>query len=385
MSNHAYLSASGASKWMNCTPSRKLEEQYPESTSIFAEEGSLAHELAEIQLAYELDRLTSKEYKAAVKKIEKHELYQLEMPVQVQKYVDYVLETYNTALAVTEDATILLEEKLDFSDYVPEGFGTGDNVIVYDGVLLLTDFKYGKGVKVDAVDNPQLKLYALGALDAYNFIYAEIEKVVLTIVQPRLDHISVFEISTEELLQWAVNSVMPAAKAAFVGEGELRVGSWCRWCKAKARCTAYAQLATIAAKNEFAEPLELTDEQMIEAFADIDKIRDWLKAVEDYMLEQAKHGKQWKGYKLVNGKSRRKWTDEAKVAAQLKKLGFAKKKYIAEKLVGITKVSQMMSVDKFEENFKPLLFKSVGGLVLVPEDDKRIAIGAAQAKMEFND
>ncbi len=385
MSSHAYLSASGASKWLNCTASRKLESKYEERTSSYAAEGTLAHELAEVQLAYELGVLKARPYKARLKAIKADPLYTDDMPRHVQTYVDYVRAEFTAAQAINEDATILLEERLDFSEYVPKGYGTGDTTIGTDSVLNIIDLKYGKGVKVSAVDNSQLKLYGLGGLEAFDLLYSDIETVVLTIVQPRLDHISVFRISKTDLIEWAENTVRPAAALAIKGEGELSAGDWCRWCKAKARCTAYAELATIAARNDFADPKELTDEELVEALNDMAKIRDWLKAVEEYTLKEALHGKSWDGYKIVNSRGRRVWTDKDKVIAKLKALKFARAKFIDTKLKGITAIEQIMSVDKFETNLKPLIVKAEGSKILVPESDKRIASGTEQARIDFPD
>ena len=217
---HALLSASGASRWMKYTPSARLEEEYPSQSSVFAQEGTLAHEFAETMLRYEIGQINLQVYDATIEDLRSSELYTDEMEEQVQKYVSHVMESYAEALSITPDALMLIEEKVDLTHYIEDGFGSCDDVIIADNQLIVEDLKYGKGVRVDAQDNSQLKLYALGALRRYEMHY-DIETVRMSIIQPRLDHISTWEISAKDLIEWGETVVKPTAKKAYAGEGEL--------------------------------------------------------------------------------------------------------------------------------------------------------------------
>ena len=253
MAKHAILSASGASRWMACTPSAVLEQQFENKSSVFAEEGTLAHELGELTLKLNLGEITKRTFNSKFKKIQENKLYSADMPDYVQTYVDTCLERVSEAKATTPDALFKIEQRLDFSEWVPDGFGTGDFVIIADGTMEVCDLKYGKGVPVSANNNKQMMLYALGAIAEFNFLY-DIQKVRMTIIQPRLDNISTFEVTTEDLLKWAEDYVRPRAELAIKGKGEFCAGDHCKFCRAKAICRARAEKNMELAKYDFEEP-----------------------------------------------------------------------------------------------------------------------------------
>ena len=234
---HARLSASGAHRWMACTPSVKLEEQFPDKGSAYAAEGTLAHTMAETIIRYNNNEITKRAFSTRMNKIRKEELYGKDMEEYISDYAQNVWEIFNEAKASCPDAQLLPEQRLDFSEYVPDGFGTGDIVIIADDMVQVIDLKYGKGVGISAKENPQLRLYGLGAYLEHSMLY-DIRRVKMTIIQPRLENISTEELSGEELLEWAEKEVRPKAELAMKGEGEYQTGEHCRFCKAKAVCRA---------------------------------------------------------------------------------------------------------------------------------------------------
>lgn len=382
---HALLSASGASRWLNCTPSARLEEKFEESTqSVYAAEGTLAHEFGDINLRFRNGEISESIFKKELAKLRKEKLYTDEMEEQVDKYVTYCMELFNVAKQRTPDAVMLVEEKFDFSHLVEQGFGTGDDSIIGDGILDIVDLKYGKGVKVDATDNPQLKLYASGALRAFDLMY-DIHTVRMHIVQPRLDHISVFEMSVEDLLNWGEREVKPKAAKAYQGKGVQKAGDWCKWCKVKAMCATLAAQNVKLAQHEFKDPHLLTEQQLIDVYKQQPMLVDWVNAVAQYLLDEAVKGKQWPGYKLVEGRSNRKWLDENKVAETLVENEFTADKFMVSKLAGITAVEKLVGKGNFGSMLGDFVVKPPGAPTLVPESDKRPAMGIEQAKQDFSD
>lgn len=383
---HALLSASKASRWLNCTPSAKLEDQYgEEGSSVYAEEGTLAHEIAELYLRRALGQITTRSFNRDLKKLMEHELYKPEMLGHAEMYRDYLLEAIAEAKTRTPDPTILVEEKIDFSEIVAEGSGTGDSGLIADRVLEVVDYKYGKGVKVMAEKNDQLSLYALGLLLKYELAY-DIQTVKLTIIQPRLGHIDSWTVPVADLWAWAENFVRPRAELAAKGEGDPNPGEWCRWCKVKAICRAFANdCMELAEKTELRDPELLTDEEMLEINSKIPSILDWADAVKEYMLTEALKGKTWPGLKLVAGRSVRKWIDESKVIETLKDLGYDEEKYMVSKLVGIPAVESLMGKPAFNKGLSKLVMLPPGKPTLVPESDKRPALGIEQARIDFTD
>lgn len=381
---HALLSASGASRWLNCTPSARLEEKYDASSgsSSYAAEGTLAHEFGDITLRYKNGEIDTKLYNRELKKLRKNPLYTDEMEEQVDKYVVYVMELLSVARSKTKDAKLLIEERFDFSEYVEKGFGTGDASIVADRVLDICDLKYGKGVKVEAKANPQGMLYALGALKSFDMMF-DIHTVRIHIMQPRLDHISVYEISVEELTHWGKNTVKPVALKAYQGKGVQQAGVWCKFCKVKAMCATLAAKNVKLAQYEFKDPHLLTDKQLLDVFKQQPMLADWVSAVSKHILKEAKAGKQWPGYKIVEGKSNRKWTDEEGVKKVLQDELFEEKDYLQTKLHGITAIEKLVGRAEFSGLLGNYYDKPQGAATLVPETDTRPAMGIAQAKEDF--
>lgn len=379
---HALLSASGASRWMNCTPSAVLEESFQDTSSSFAQEGTIAHELADLILNYDMGFINRDELLLKNDALRKSEFYSPEMESEVEKYTAIVHEQLTAARKRTKDAILLIEQKVDLNEFIKEGFGTCDAVIIADGVIDITDLKYGKGVKVDATNNPQLKLYGLGALVKYDMLY-DIHTVRLNIVQPRLDHYSTFEISVKDLVRWGQKEVKPLANLAFKGEGLQKAGSWCRWCKASARCATLAAQSLKVAKHKFADPHLLTDDQLMTVYKQQPQIADWINKVAAYVLSEALRGKDWKGYKLIEGRSNRKWLDETKVAETLVKEGYKDEEIHVKKLLGIGAIEKLLSKPMFAKILNKLVIKPQGKPALVEESDKRQAFGADRAKQVF--
>ena len=383
---HALLSASGASRWLNCTPSPRLEEGFANESSSFAEEGTLAHEFAELNLKRDLCLISEAQYlnlTAYLKEL--NTFYSIEMEDFVQTHIDYVLEQFAEAKRKTPDAILLIEQKVDITHLIENGFGTCDVIIIADGTLEVIDLKYGLGVRVSAEDNSQLKLYGSGALEAYDLMY-DIRTVKLTITQPRMDSISSWEVSAEDLRQWGEEVVKPKAQIAYAGEGEQVTGDWCRFCKASPRCKAQADKALELAKLDFAEPMLLTDAQLIEVYAQSPQVTKWLSAVTDYIFKEAMNGKKWEGYKLVDGQNHRGWTDESKAASILYDKGFADDDFYNDpKLKGIGDIEKLVGKKVFPTLLGDVVTFKKTSPSLVPESDKRPALGIDQAKADFAD
>lgn len=380
---HALLSASGASRWMNCTPSARLEEKFDESsTSTFAAEGTLAHEFGDVNLRFKNGEIDEKILNAELKKLRKDKNYTDEMESEVDKYVTIVMEAFAVAKARTPDAKLLIEERVDFSHLVEKGFGTGDVCIVADGILDVIDLKYGKGVKVDADNNPQLMLYGSGALRIFEMMY-DIHTVNLVIVQPRLDHLSEWKISTEKLIEWGEKEVKPKAAEAYQGKGLQKAGDHCKWCKVKAMCATLAAKNVKLAQHEFKDPHLLTESQLLDVYKQQPMLVDWVNSVAKYLLDEAVKGKKWPGLKLVEGRSNRKWSDEVKVKEALADNLFDEKDFTTTKLQGITAVEKLVGKYEFPTILGNLVIKPQGKPNLVPVSDKRPAMGIEQAKEDF--
>jgi len=385
---HARLSASGSSRWINCTPSAKMEEgmNLPDASTTYADEGTLAHEFADLELRIRSYNGAGTEYDKCLKEketLKSHKLYDPEMHTHVDTYVAYVLEALAEAKKTNPDAELLIEERINFSHLVPEGFGTGDAAIVSDGILQVIDLKYGKGVRVEAKKNSQMRLYGSGLAHAYDLFY-DIKTVRMTIVQPRLDYIDTEEISLQELIDWGKKVVAPAAKKANKGDGVCKPGDWCKWCKAKPVCRALADYNLKLAKKDFADPNLLTDEELIEVLEQAGLLSDWVSAVRQHVLQEALKGKSFSGYKLVEGKSSRRWANEAEALATLKKKKYRLEQIINTKIKGVGDIEKLIGKEKFEK--LKLTVKPAGKPTLVPESDKRIALNSyEQAKEEFGE
>ena len=384
---HALLSPSAASRWLTCTPSVRLEEAFPDRTSEAAEEGTLAHSLGELIILNTLGLMTKKAYASKLKEIKADKFYNETMQQHCEDYAAFVVERYNEALSRNKDAQIVLEKKIDLTKYVPEGFGTGDVVIVSDDLLEIIDLKYGKGVPVSSEKNKQLMLYGLGVLESYDFLY-DIKEVRLTIFQPRIDNTSSWSIDAAELRTWGEEFVIPTAKAAFEGTGEFVVGDHCRFCKAKAQCRALADYNLELAKYDFKAGNLLTDEEVSDILKRADFFTKWIGAVEDFaLLEAVNNDKHWPGFKLVEGRSNRQYSDESKVAGVYSGQGLSEEDYYNRKLKGITDMEKKLGKKTFDELVGPLLIKPAGKPTLVPETDKRpeyhSAKGAASDFAEY--
>jgi len=378
---HAILSASGAYRWLACPPSARLEEQFAETTSTYAEEGTLAHGIAEQKLRFLLKQISAQDYAQALQIFEKNEFYSASMLDYIETYTSIAMEKVNEAKARSADAVVLLEQKLDFSDWVPEGFGTGDVVVISDGVLEIIDLKYGKGVPVAAEDNAQMRLYALGALATFDSLY-DIKTVRMTIVQPRLDSISSDEIPAETLYWWADTELIKRAQLAWEGKGEFQAGEHCRFCRARYTCRARAEANLELAKMEFKKPELLTDEEIGEVLKQADELKAWVSDVFDYALVQARdHGKKFPGWKLVEGRSVRQYADEDTVAKKLTEAGYKEEQIYEKKLWGITAMEKLLGKALFNELLGGLVIKPPGKPTLVPEADKRPEINSIAAAM----
>lgn len=388
MAKHALLGASSASRWLNCTPSARLTEKIEDTTSEYAAEGTLAHSIGELLLRIELganDGADVAEFEEFIKEARNNELYYEGMIDEVSDYVNYVMEQYNAALAKTKDAVIFLEEKLDYSTYVPSGFGTGDCIIIADGEMEIIDLKFGKGVVVSPVDNAQLKLYALGAYEKYGFIFG-IEKIKMTIAQVRLDNISSSDISAEMLEEWAENDLKPKAKLAYAGKGDLVPGSWCGFCKVKATCKARAEINTEFYQSHNKDSKLLDINEIAEILAMADEIKKWADDIQNYALETALEGAKYPGWKLVEGRSNRKITDENTLATKLLEEGYQEDKiYKPKTLEGITNLEKVVGKKKFADLAAGLIDKPPGKPVLVTVDDKRPELDSVETEFDFLD
>ena len=364
MGNHALLSASSSHRWLNCPPSARLCEGYDDKGSNFAAEGSDAHSLCE----YKLRKALGMEAKDPTEDLS---WYDAEMEESASGYAAFVMELVAEAKKTCSDPVVLIEQRLDYSKYVQSGFGTGDCVLSSDGTLHIVNFKYGRGVLVEAEDNPQMKLYALGALEIFDCLY-DIDTVSMTIYQPRRANVSTFTLTRQELLDWAETVLVPTAELAYAGDGEYHCGEWCQFCKAKADCRERARANMELARYEFRQPPLLTDEEVEEILGKLDSLMDWASDIKDYALQAAISGKHWSGYKLVEGRANRRYTDENAVVAAVKAAGYDP--YDEPKLLGVTAMTTLLGRKQFNDILGGLITKPQGKPTLVPESDKRPAM-----------
>ena len=364
---HALLSASSSERWIHCPPSARLSESYEDKGSDYAAEGTDAHSLCEFKLktafGMEADDPT-----------EGLTYYDQEMDDCATGYAAYVLEQVEAAKEVCSDPVVLIEQRVDFSRWVEQGFGTADCIIIADGTLQIIDFKYGLGVLVSAEENPQMMCYALGALELFDDIY-DIDTVRMTIFQPRKSNVSVYEMEKADLLQWADTELTQKAKLAYEGQGDFHCGEWCRFCKAKAECRERAEANMALARYDFQTPALLDDEEIADILGKVDALTAWASDVKEYALQQAISGKDWSGWKLVEGRSNRKYTNDAVVAATVENAGFDP---YERKVLGITAMQKMLGKSRFEELLAPYIEKPQGKPTLVPESDKRPAMNTAK-------
>ena len=376
MAKHATLSASSSYRWLNCPPSVRICENYADVTTDYALEGTDAHALCEYQLKQSLGI-------PAEAPIENLTWYNAEMEGCAAGYAAYVMELLEDAKKTCADPVVMIEQRVDFSRWVKDGFGTADCILIADGVLHIVDYKHGKGVEVSAEKNPQMMLYALGALEIFDGIY-DIETVRMTIYQPRLSNISIFEMSKDALFEWANTELTQKAQLAYEGKGDFHSGEWCRFCKAKAECRERAKANLELAKYEFTEPPLLGDAEIADILGKLDGLTSWAADVKEYALQQAIGGKKWPGWKLVEGRSNRKYRSDADVADVVAHAGFDPYEH---KVRGITAMQMLLGRSRFEELLSPYIEKPQGKPTLVPESDKRPAYEPAQqierAKTDF--
>jgi hypothetical protein len=370
---HALLGASSSHKWLNCTPSAKMEDALVEVTSSYAEEGTTAHEYAELLIQKALNAERPAVLLEGIAKIKASKWYNSEFEAYVQDYVDYALNLMTQAKNVDPNALCLTEKKLCFDWFVPEGFGTGDLTIYANRRAVILDLKFGKGVRVDATDNPQLKLYALGFLQEY-YNVLEVDSFTLIIFQPRLEHESVFEISTAELVKWGQEEVIPKSREAMEGTGETRIGEWCRFCKAKHRCNAMIKefdvLEDIAKKNP-----NTTDMNVINRVIQTgEHVATFISHVRGIALSMALAGNPPDGFKAVAGVAKRAFKDDEEVAELLEEAGFKEQDIYKRKLIPLTKVEKLVGKPTFAECFEPFVVRKVSSPSLVPVSDKRAAL-----------
>lgn len=371
MAKHALLSASGAHRWLECTPSAQLELQFPQSTSEYAEEGTAAHELCELTARYWLGEISEAEYENQRDELAKGKYYNAEMQECANDYAKFVAEKTAAARETCEDAFTALEVRVDFSKYVKDGFGTGDCIIVSDNVLEIIDFKYGKGVRVEAAGNPQMKLYALGAYLEYNTLF-DIDSVRMTIFQPRLSGVqSSDEITVKELLEWAEKYVKPRAKLAYKGEGEFAPSEEvCKFCRAKAQCKARAD-KNLKLFDEAPDILLLTPEDAGKILEQAGDIQSWLADLESLVSSTLLAGQPVEGWKMVEGRSNRRFTDELKVVAAMKAAGYDESLLYERKLITLTQMEKDFGKKAVAETLGELIVKPQGKPTLAPAKDKR--------------
>ena len=384
---HARLGPSKAGQWINCPPSIRLEEGFPDGRTEEASEGTLAHKLAEELLRYNNGEITKAAFTRRLNKLKDDPQYSPSMLEYIESYSAFVWEQASEAKATCPDPLILFEQEVHFEKYVPEGFGTADALIISDDTAHVIDLKYGKGVPVSAIGNPQLRLYALGAYLEFAELY-DIRKVKMTIVQPRLDSITTDTIAVNDLIEWAKETVAPAARLAGDGEGELHVGEHCRWCRAKAVCRAQRDHQLEMMKYDFADAPLLDEEEIADVLTKIDDLVKWAGQVKDYALQQAvDHHIRYPGFKLVEGRSVRKYTDQGKIASVLTGAGCSGEQiYKPLELIGITDMERLLGKKRFAELVGEYVIKPEGKPVLVPQSDRRPELNTAdKMKSDFEE
>lgn len=372
---HAILSASSSHRWLNCPPSARLCETYEDKGSDYAAEGTDAHSLCEYKLRKALGM-------GAVDPSEHLTWYSEEMEDCANGYAAYILELVEAAKEVCSDPVVLIEQRVDFSRWVEQGFGTSDAIIISDGTLRVIDYKHGLGVLVEADNNPQMMCYALGALELFDAIY-DIDNVAMTVYQPRRQNVSTFEMSKDDLYRWAEEVLKPTAELAFAGDGNFLCGEWCGFCKAKHECRARAEANLLLAQYDFKLPPLLEDSEIEVILSRADQLVSWVNDIKEYALQQAISGKDWTGFKLVEGRSNRRYTDEAAVTQAVTNAGFDP---YERKLLGITAMQKLLGKSRFEELLSAYIEKPQGKPTLVPESDKRPVMNNAKTDfMEEND
>ncbi len=390
---HAILSASSSDRWLHCPPSARLCETYEDKGSNYAAEGTDAHSLCE----YKLRKALGME---ATDPTENLDWYNAEMEECATGYASFIMELLEEAKQTCSDPVVLIEQRVDFSRWVEQGFGTSDAILISDGTMHVIDYKHGLGILVSAENNPQMKCYALGALELFDDIYDidtvsmtiqmkcyalgalelfddiyDIDTVSMTIYQPRRQNVSTYEVSKDNLYQWADEVLKPTADLAFAGDGNFLCGEWCGFCKAKHECRARAEANLLLAQHDFKLPPLLEDSEIEVILSRVDELVAWAGDIKEYALQQAISGKEWTGWKLVEGRSNRRYTSEDAVSKAVEAAGFDP---YEKKLLGITAMQKLLGKSRFEELLAAYIEKPQGKPTLVPESDKRPAMNTAK-------
>lgn len=372
---HSSQSASGSERWIHCPPSAKLTAGMQDEETPFAAEGTAAHALCEWKVR--------KALKMRAGKRPASDYWTDEMEECTDDYRDYVCDLVGQARQICKDPVTMVEQHLDFSCWVPDGYGTGDFLLVADGELNIVDFKYGRGVPVYADHNPQMMLYALGGMTIFDMLY-DIHTVTMTIFQPRLSNISVWTIDATELYRWAEEELRPKAEMAAKGEGEYTPGPWCRFCKARNQCRARAESFLELARMEFRPPALLSDEEIAEVMEQVDELSRWASDVMAYATAAAiEDGRHFEGFKVVEGRSVRKFTDTAAVEKAAKDAGYTD--IYNKTLITLTAFEKLMGKETFQEVLGPYVEKPKGKLTLVPVSDKRPEVTISNVEDEFTE
>lgn len=368
MSTHAFLSPSASHRWLMCPPSAKLNAALPDQTSPYAKQGTDAHELC----AYLVEKALGRDVKDPTENLD---YYDEEMQMCAEGYAEFVMQELELARQTCPDTEVLIEQKVDFSKWVEGGKGTADCILLSDGTAEIIDYKNGLGVMVSSESeefggNPQLMCYSLGVIDMFDGIY-NIDTIRMAIYQPRRDNLSVYEMSKADLLKWADEVLAPTAALAMKGEGEFKAGSHCQFCKCKATCRKRAEFNLEMAQYDFAMPDTLEDHEVEAILMKVDQLTSWADDVKEYALNQALQGKEYENFKVVEGRSVRKYTDEDAVAFAVKDAGFDP---FEKKLLGITAMTSLLGKKKFEDLLGGMIMKPPGKPTLVPKSDKRPAL-----------
>ena len=382
---HAKLSSSASKRWLGCPGSVKLSEHYPNGSSIYADEGTIAHGVAEGMISKD-DKLVQKYEVEADKFYGEHPELNgtfLEMKMILQPYVDYVFEEYAEQVHEDEAAQLMTEERVDLTEYIPGGFGTSDVVILRQGRLHIIDLKYGKGVAVSAEDNPQLKLYALGTLARFDMLY-DIEDVVMTIYQPRLDNVSTDTIKAKDLYTWGEEVIKPGAQLALSEDAPVHAGDWCQFCPARYDCKERARDAMELQK--YLGQMVLSPEEIADILGKIDRLTKFAEDIKDSALTKALDGEEIPGWKVVEGRSIRKYVgSEEEIVRQCEGAGYDPALLYERKLLTITNMEKLMGKKQFAEVLGAYVEKPEGKPTLAPESDKRPAITNNSAAEDFAD
>lgn len=366
---HALLSASSAHRWLHCTGSPLLEKEFPDTTSVYAQEGTLAHELCELKLKKYTTVMPKGTYTRAHNKIMKSELWQNEMEGTSETYLEYVKEIM---LSCEIAPAVLIEKRVDFSRYVPEGFGTADCLILAGDTLHVIDYKHGKGVVVDADHNPQMMLYALGAMSELSLLY-RFKFVHMTIVQPRVNNISEFTMTADELTEWGETVVKPKAEAAISGNGTFEAGDWCRFCRAKQQCkTRYESNDSLYPElSERHDPRLITLKELGEYLKRGRDMAAWLEDMREYALSESLAGADVPGWKAVEGRGSRAFTDTDEAVDTLIKNGIDESILYERRVLTLAQMEKAVGKKAFGEIVGNLVVKNPGKPTLVEESDKR--------------